>query len=131
MRRPPQRSATDLRRAWPALLAALAILLQGLIPAAAVAADHTPGAWHVAICTPQGLKTVDIDPSGDHKHGRFGGLACEQCVMASFAGVAAEPPALIPSVTEAEIQPTDPVFLGVRPSDAAPLPPARGPPTLS
>jgi len=131
MRRAPHSSARDARRVWPALLTALAILLQGLIPAAAVAADHAPGSWHVAICTPQGLKTVDIDPSGGHKHGHFGGLACEQCVMASFAGVAAEPPVLIPSVAEAEVRPVELAFDGVRPSDASILPPARGPPVLS
>ncbi len=96
-----------------------------------MAADHAPASWHVAICTPQGLKTVDIDASGGHKHGHFGGLACEQCVIASFAGVAAEPPTIIPSVTEVEVRPIELVFHGVRPSEAATLPPARGPPVLS
>ena len=97
------------------MLAAVTLLLQGLIPAAAVAHDH---AGEIQICTAKGVRLVRMDHG---KAGHFGGLACEQCVMASLAGVAAEPPpAPVPVVFA--YQPPRP------PSPAAPPPPARAPP---
>jgi hypothetical protein len=120
-----------MRRALPALLAALAILLQGLIPAAALAADHGPASAQISICTAHGLDTVDIEPAGGDKHRHFGGLACEQCVMASFAGVAAEPPTLTPRLGEALAQAPASASESATPGDAAPRPPARAPPTYS
>ncbi len=71
-------------RAWPALLSALVILLQGLIPAAAVA--HGPGGGG-SICTRDGLK---LSGGGAHQDHGFGGLACEHCVIASFAALTPE-----------------------------------------
>jgi len=79
----------DGARAWTALLAAIVILLQGLIPAAAIAHNASQ---NVQICTLEGVKLVAPDRDGHKDHG-FAGLACEQCVMASFAAVVAEPPA--------------------------------------
>ena len=80
-------------RAWGAALAALVLLLQGLIPAAAIAHNH--GADQVQICTARGVKLISLHAEGVSHH-HFGGLACEQCVMASFTAVAAVPPATKP-----------------------------------
>ncbi len=76
-------------RAWAGVLAALVVLLQGLIPAAAIAHAHGAG---VQICTSQGLKLLGPAPDTSHRDHGFGGLACEQCVMASFAAIAADAP---------------------------------------
>lgn len=115
------------RRAWPALLVALSILLQGLIPAAALAADHTDGSG-VQICTLQGVKTLSGE-AGGHKH--FGGLACEQCVMASFAAVAAVQPVLPQSHAVARAEaPLAVARTANRPRDP-PRPPSQGPPSFS
>ena len=107
-----------------AILLALVLLLQGLVPAAAFAHDETHGAGAVQICTGAGLKRA----SAHHEHHGFAGLACEQCVMASLAMVDAAPPplrvraeALVfvfqPAAERPSIQPRAP-----------PRPPSQGPP---
>lgn len=109
-----------------ALALALLLALQGLVPAAALAHDASPGAGGVEICTALGLKLVHGGQRGKH-HG-FAGLACEQCVMASLAMVAADPP-------PAPVRPEAVVFayrpIAERPSilpRAPPRPPSQGPP---
>ncbi len=74
-----------------AILLALVLVLQGLVPAAAFAHDQARGHAALEICTGEGLKQVHANRHD--RHG-FGGLACEQCVMASLAMVAAAPPPL-------------------------------------
>lgn len=127
MRRIPDHARHRRKSALAALLASLAILLQGLIPAAAIAHDH---AGDVQVCTPQGMKT--IHPAGGPAQGHFGGLACEQCVMASFAALASTAPPLpapaawtyaalaLPAPAAAPEQPRPP-----------PRPPSRAPPILA
>ncbi len=113
-------------RVWPALVLVLALLLQGLIPAAAVAHDH--GQDQIQLCTAAGLKLVSLHAVGGHDHHGFGGLACEQCVMASLAALAASPPA--------PIAPTAKILIAFRPAAerpsalprAPPRPPSQGPP---
>jgi hypothetical protein len=106
---------------------ALALILQGLIPAAAIAHDHAAGGA-TELCTPQGLKPAPVRP--DHHHG-FGGLACEQCVMASLAMTGSAPPPVIERCKAAEIIPPP---IAERPSllpRAPPRPPSCGPPLFS
>ena len=85
-------------RRSPVLLAVLLLVLQAFIPAAAIAHDH-PANRVVEVCTPSGVKSLRLP--GTHHHG-FGGLACEQCVIASLTalGVAAPPP--IPAIARVE-----------------------------
>ena len=111
-----------------AILLVLALVLQGLTPAAALAHDQARSSNLIEICTSDGLKSVPaVAPHSKH-HG-FGGLACEQCVMASLAMVAAEPPpVVVDRATVARF-----VYLPVaeRPSTlprAPPRPPSQGPP---
>jgi hypothetical protein len=119
-----RKSAGGGRPAWPALLVALAMLLQGLIPAAAIAHDHHD---QVQICTSAGLKLVSLGAKHHHDRG-FGGLACEQCVMASLAAVAAAPPqAVLPSTRVERVAPPQLERPSVR-TRAPPRPPSRGPP---
>jgi hypothetical protein len=99
------------------VLAALTLLLQALIPAAALAYDHGH-AGEIQICTAKGVRLVH---PGHGKAGHFGGLACEQCVIASLAATAAAPPPeSIPAPFAYAAPPP--------PAPAAPPPPARAPP---
>ena len=71
-------------RSWPALAAALILLLQGLIPGAAIAHRSSDD---LQVCTSAGVRLIAVPGEASHKDHGFGGLACEQCVMASFAAV--------------------------------------------
>ncbi|MGZ5956701.1 MAG: hypothetical protein ACXWKT_20765 [Caulobacteraceae bacterium] len=98
--------------------------MQALIPAAAIASDYGPAGE--VICTRAGAERL---PDGHH-HG-FGGLACEACVMASFAGVLDAPPAP-PAPAGVVGRPSRPQARTAALGAALPLkPPARGPPALS
>lgn len=109
-----------------AILLALVVVLQGLVPAAAFAHDEAGNPAVIQICTGEGLKLVHV--GSPHRHQGFAGLACEQCVMASLATVAAAPPSLPVRADVARF-----VYLpaGERPSirpRAPPRPPSIGPP---
>ncbi len=109
-----------------AILLALVLVLQGLVPAAALAHDSASGSGGVEICTALGLKLVHEGPAGKH-HG-FAGLACEQCVVASLAMVSAESPqlAVLADAVAFHYRP-----VAERPSQhprAPPRPPSRAPP---
>ena len=109
-----------------AILLALVLALQGLVPAAALAHDAAAGSGGVEICTALGLKLVHDGRPGKH-HG-FAGLACEQCVMASLAMVSADAPPLAIR-TDAIVFHYRPV--AERPSllpRAPPRPPSTAPP---
>ena len=109
-----------------AILHALVLALQGLVPAAALAHDDAGRAGGVEICTAAGLQLVHT--AQRHRHHGFAGLACEQCVMASLAMVSAEPPPLMVRA--------DAVLFAYRPTAerpsilprAPPRPPSRAPP---
>ncbi len=123
-----RRRTDDLMRLARALALVLALLLQGLAPAAALAHDEAPSSRLIQICTGDGLRSVQA-ASPHSKHHGFGGLACEQCVMASLTMVAAEPPGLAARF--------DVVAFAYRPVSerpsilprAPPRPPSQGPPT--
>lgn len=69
-------------------LAALALLIQALVPAAAIAHDNANGGVAMVICTGEGAKTLVVggQPAGPSaKH--FMGLHCTACAFASFAAV--------------------------------------------
>ncbi len=109
-----------------AIVLALVLALQGLVPAAALAHDATPGAGGVEICTALGVKLVRAAQPGNH-HG-FGGLACEQCVMASLAMVSAEPPQVFAGADAVDFAYRP---IAERPSTlprAPPRPPSTAPP---
>ncbi len=125
-------------------LAALALFVQALIPAAAIAhdnaADAAGGGLTMTICTGQGMKTVDLatgkvvssrpDPAARH----FMGLHCTACAAANFAAVkdhadifmgapvryGAQAIAFQPERTHAATQ-----------ARAPPRPPGQGPPSPS
>ena len=130
----PRRAQT--RSTWPiALLAMLALLVQALMPAAAMA--HDASGQSVLICTADGAKTVQVagdvigkkDPSPDSKKG-FAGLACAQCVAVALATTTPPDIAVAPVLYAARIAPAPRAALtGVALARAPPRPPGQGPPT--
>jgi hypothetical protein len=115
---------------WPiALLAMLALLVQSLIPAAAMAHEAGTGQSFV-ICTVDGAKTVTIDGQAPAPKKGFAGLPCYQCVAASLA-VTDTPDSLVslPVLYAARVEIAPPMARrGMAPARAPPRPPGQGPP---
>jgi hypothetical protein len=117
------------RRALAALLGMLAIMVQALIPSAAMAAQQGSGET-LQICTAMGLQTIKVD-GGSQKPKGFAGLPCQDCLAAATAVVLPVPQpavlrvayatAFVPDVPRAELAP--------RAARAPPRPPGQGPPT--
>lgn len=120
------------RTTWPiALLAMLALCVQALIPAAAMAYEATSGQTMV-ICTVEGAKTVTVDDQQQPKPEGFAGLPCYQCVAASLA-VTDTPDLLLsqPALYVARVETTPPLARrGMAPARAPPRPPGQGPPSF-
>lgn len=82
--------------ALPALLAAFALIVQLLIPAAAMAWESASGRGPlIVMCTADGAVAVPAADQPDHGKG-FGGLKCHDCVMASVAAVGPAAPVSVP-----------------------------------
>lgn len=132
MRAGPPHRATARPGLIAAALAALALLIQALIPAAAIAHDAANGGVAMVICTGGGEKTVLVGadaPGAAKKH--FMGLHCTACAFANFAavdgadlGLSARP---VRYATAASAFPPERAFVaqGAR---APPRPPGQGPP---
>jgi hypothetical protein len=122
------------RTTWPiALLAMLALLVQALMPAAAMA--HDAAGQSVVICTTDGAKTVEVGALGDvigkpKPMKGFAGLACAQCVAVSLATTTPPEIGVAPVLYSARIAPAPRAALtGVALARAPPRPPGQGPPT--
>lgn len=121
------RGRSQRRTPFAVLFAVAALLIQALLPAAALAAESR-GGLRVELCTPEGAKTVVLDQDGQVQKG-FAGLPCHDCLGATLA--AATPPTLsivpIAYVADRIVQAAtvEVVPRGAR----APLrPPGQGPP---
>jgi hypothetical protein len=125
----PRRAQT--RSTWPiALLAMLAVLVQALMPAAAMA--HDAAGQSVLICTADGAKSVEVagDVIGKKDPKGFGGLPCAQCVAVALATTTPPDIAVAPVLYSARIQAAPRAALtGVALARAPPRPPGQGPPT--
>ncbi len=118
----------------PALLAVLALLVQALIPASAMAQEfHSRASTQtVTLCTADGARSVEIAgekvPGQEHHRG-FAGLKCHDCVMVSIAAVmppAGDPaPVRYSQIIRLELTCTKAERAIERP---APRPPSQGPP---
>lgn len=99
----PRRVQT--RSTWPiALLAMLAVLVQALMPAAAMA--HDAAGQSVLICTADGAKSVEVagDIIGKKDPKGFGGLPCAQCVAVALATTTPPDIAVAPVLYSARIE---------------------------
>jgi hypothetical protein len=120
------------RSTWPiALLAMLALFVQALMPAAAMA--HDAAGQSVVICTTDGAKTVEVagDVIGKPKPAKgFAGLPCAQCVAISLATTTPPDVAVAPVLYGVRIQAAPRAALtGVAMARAPPRPPGQAPPT--
>lgn len=118
-----------------AFAAMLAVFVQALTPAAAMAHDLRESGSAIVICTAEGSKVVLIGEDGSVRTAPakgFMGLKCSQCVGPTLAAVLDLPVPIIAPIDYAEVVPT-PIrrVLGVRGhARAPPRPPGQGPPAL-
>ncbi|MDB5435372.1 MAG: hypothetical protein JWR47_1629 [Phenylobacterium sp.] len=124
---PSARHPAHDRRALAALFAVFALLVQALIPAAAMARPDSSGT--VTICTATGTET--IAPHGQPApHKGFGGMPCQDCLAAAMAAVVTPQLAVQPVAYAAERVEHAPVVSLLEPrARAPPRPPGQGPPT--
>ena len=124
----PTHAAKRDRRAIAALLAVFALLVQALIPGAAMASQ--PDAASI-LCTATGIQVADSSkaPGGPHKG--FAGMPCQDCLAAAMAAVTPAPVvALLPVVYEvARVDHAPAISLLAPRARAPPRPPGQGPPT--
>jgi len=124
---PSRHDARHDRRALAALFAVFALMVQALIPAAAMARPQADEAQ--VICTASGTQAAA--PHGQSApHKGFGGMPCQDCLAAAMACVTTPALAVLPvayvtaRVEHAAAAP--PLELRAR---APPRPPGQGPPT--
>lgn len=112
-----------------AALAMLALVVQLLIPAAAMAQGQPST---MVLCTSKGVVTVAVDPETGHPDDKaFAGLACQDCLASSLTALAAEPPVLVraPTAFRAVVLVASPWTAQAR-AQAPPRPPSQAPPAL-
>jgi hypothetical protein len=112
--------------ALPAILAVLALLMQTLVPAVAMA--HAPGDSRIVVlCTPDGEKIVTINDEAPQTP--FAGYKCHDCVIAAVTTVSPPSPVSLP-VRYAAIVRHERAQASVRiaPAQPPPRPPGQGPP---
>jgi hypothetical protein len=118
------------RRGWAptaALLAAFALLVQALAPAAAMAAQARGGDPGMTICTGAGVETISGKGGASHKG--FAGLPCQDCLSVAQATIATPALAVTPVVHAASPIARPPaVRTTFRMARAPPRPPGQGPP---
>jgi len=127
MPRPPQRK--DDRRAIVALFAVFALLVQALLPSAAMAAGPRlmPGDF---ICDSAGVHSAAADPSTGAGHKARGGMPCPYCLAAALAFVETPRLAIQPVAYEAGRVEHVATATQIAPrARAPPRPPGQGPPT--
>jgi hypothetical protein len=124
---PSARHPTHDRRALAALLAVLALLVQALIPAVAMARPDASGG--VVICTANGTLTIGSDGKAQAPHKGFAGMLCQDCLALAMAAVVAPELAVQPVAYAAERVEHAPVVSLLEPrARAPPRPPGQGPP---
>jgi len=111
-----------------AAFAVFALLIQALLPAAAMAAQGPGGP--LIVCTLAGAQRLDAAPAPQHAPKGFAGMPCQDCLAASVAAVAPPPLAFGPApvafvVVEHHAGPAVRLAL----ARAPPRPLGQGPPT--
>jgi hypothetical protein len=120
------------RRARLGVLAALlALLVQALLPAAAMATESV-GAVRVELCTEQGAKTVVLGADGKVQKEGFAGLPCHDCLAATMAVVVTPELAVAPVAYVAlQVRHVAETKTPAPRARAPPRPPGQGPPHLN
>jgi hypothetical protein len=117
------------RGALAVLVAVFALLVQALVPAAAMAAATPDASSLMVICTGTGVATVS-DQGPPSKPKGFAGMPCQDCLAAALAVVQTPELAVQPvSYTIARIERVPAERLIEPRARAPPRPPGQGPPT--
>ena len=111
------------------LLAVLALLIQALLPAAAMAAQDR--GQTMVICTVDGMRTIAVDDQGQPAKGGFAGMPCADCLAATTAAILAPEVSVTPASYAVSLAP----HAAERRQDpprarGPPRPYGQGPPTL-
>ena len=117
--------------AWASFVAILALFVQALLPAAALAAQSA-GVARVEICSAQGSETVLIGADGKTQAPQkgFAGLPCQDCAAMVAAAVIAPPISLQPvAYAVAQVRHVEAIGPGIRLARAPPRRLGQGPPT--
>jgi hypothetical protein len=123
------RKTRDWRTTGAVIAALVALFVQALVPAAAMAAESL-GARVIEICSDEGDQIVVVGADGQVQEKGFAGLPCHDCLGATLAFVTTPDLAVVPvTYTIGQVRHTAaPVRLDVR-ARAPPRPPGQGPPT--
>jgi hypothetical protein len=114
-----------------ALAAILALLVQALLPAAALAA-RSVGVARIEVCSDQGAKTVLVGADGRVQAPQkgFAGLPCQDCAAMASAAVVAPPVSLEPVAYAVALAPhVEAAGPGIKRARAPPGRLGQGPPT--
>lgn len=121
-RRPAERASVA------ALLAVLALLVQALLPAAAMAAQAGSPGQTLVICTANGVETIRLSASGEPEKG-FAGLPCQDCLAPATTALPPPQLAALPvAYTVARVSHAETVRPWAAPARAPPRPPGQAPP---
>jgi hypothetical protein len=114
-------------RFGPAVIGLFALLIQALLPAAALAGQRPAGGETIVICTQMGVQTLTV---GDQPAEGFAGLPCIDCLAVSMA--TAPPPEISVAPVDYLVQTVErappTADLALRAARAPPRPPGQGPP---
>ncbi len=116
---------------WAPFAAILALFVQALLPAAALAAQSAGGA-RIEICSAQGSQTVLISADGRAKAPQrgFAGLPCQDCAAMVSATVITPPISLEPvAYAIAQVRHVEAAGPGIKLARAPPRRLGQGPPT--
>ena len=128
MKKGADRGRSQGRTPLAVLFAVAALLIQALLPAAALAAESTGGV-RIELCTSEGAKTVVVDHDGKAQKG-FAGLPCHDCLSATLAVTTTPELSVVPIAYVAErIVQVPTVEVVLRGPRAPPRPFGQGPPT--
>lgn len=123
------------RALMAAFAAVLAVLVQVMTPAAAMAHDLRESGSSIVICTAEGSKVVIVGEDGSVRTApakTFLGLQCSACVGPTLPVILAAPvPAIVPALYAESVETPIQRVLGVRGhARAPPRPPGQGPPSF-
>lgn len=125
----------QFRALLAAFVAVLAVLVQVMTPAAAMAHDLRESGSSIVICTAEGSKVVIVSEDGSVRTEpakSFMGLKCTDCVGPALATTLSAPiPAIVPVQYAQFVETPVQRVIGVRGhARAPPRPPSQGPPAF-
>jgi hypothetical protein len=124
----PVRKMRDEMRGLTVLFAVFALLIQALMPTAAMA-SRSDGPSAVVICTATGSQILSADGHLSKSKG-FAGMPCQDCLAAAMAIVATPELAVQPvAYTAAKVEHAPVRHVFAARARAPPRPPGQGPPT--